>query len=93
MNGKWLMNNCQKNMEVEMKLSNTQKLLLKEMKEQGAERITINGIMSRLKTEEKQQMMLDYLMKTKELPIPTGDIILKSIEIMKIQRTLARDLF
>lgn len=68
-----------------MELTNTQKQLIEEMIQQGGEKSTINGIMSRLKTEKKQQMMLDYLIQTREISVPVGNIILKSIEIKRMK--------
>ena len=68
-----------------MNSKNTREKLIQEMKEQGATEYTLRGIISRLKTEKKQQMMLDYLLETKNIPIPTGKIILKSIEIKQMK--------
>jgi hypothetical protein len=67
-----------------MELTELQKKLVQEMIEQGGDEYTINGIMSRLKIEKQQEKMLDYLIKTKHIPVPTGKIILKSIEIKKM---------
>lgn len=68
-----------------IELTFTQKMLINEMIQQGANQSTINGIMSRLKTEKKQQQMLNYLKSTKDIPIPTGTIVMKSIEIKQME--------
>lgn len=64
-----------------MELTELQKKLIREMIEQGAPEKTIQGIMERLTTEKQQKMFLEYLIQTKDIPVPTGKIILKSIEI------------
>ena len=48
-----------------MKLTEMQILLIKKMKQQGADRDTINSVMPQLKTEKQQELMIDYLISRK----------------------------
>lgn len=63
-------------------LTELQIKLIDEMKEQGADRPTVNGIMARLKTIEQQEEMLNFLISIREKDISKSEVILKSMEIV-----------
>jgi len=64
-----------------MELKDIQQKLIQEMKEQGAKIVTIKSIIAKLDTVEQCQEMLDYLVRTRNIPIPAGRHILKAMEI------------
>jgi hypothetical protein len=55
--------------------------LIKELKEQKANQMTINSIMSKLKTKEQQEKMMDYLISIREKTVNKNTVILKALEI------------
>lgn len=64
-----------------MKLTKMQITLIKELKEQKANQMTINSIMSKLKTKEQQEKMMDYLVSIREKTVNKNTVILKALEI------------
>lgn len=65
------------------KLTQIEKNLIKELKNQGVERETVVNMMNRLRTPEQQQKMMNYLSTTKDKTIPISKAILKSLEIAR----------
>lgn len=57
--------------------------LIQEMKQQGAKTVTIKSIIAKMKTISQCKQMMEYLTKTRDIPIPAGDIIMKAIQISK----------
>lgn len=66
-----------------VQLTELQSKLVTEMKNQGADRQTVNGIMARLKTVEQQKEMLKYLISIKEKEVSKSKVILQSMKIVE----------
>ncbi len=66
-----------------MELTILQKTLIQELKQQGANKDTVNSIMPKLKTEKQQQEMMDYLITIRNKTINKNAVILKALEIKK----------
>lgn len=66
-----------------MELTILQKTLIQELKQQGANKDTVNSIMPKLKTEKQQQEMMDYLITIRNKTINKNTVILKALEIQK----------
>lgn len=66
-----------------MKITKLQKDLVLEMKSQGADKSTINGIMNMLETKVQQEQMMNYLISIRNQKVPKGVVIGKALEIMK----------
>ena len=56
-------------------MKNIQQQMIQEMKKQGADRSVINWATGWLKTPEKAQQMMDYLISIREKHIPQGKVI------------------
>ena len=56
------------------------------MKNQGADRPTVNEIMARLKTEAQQNEMLEYLISIRNKIASKHEVIEKSLEIVGISQ-------
>ena len=64
-----------------MNITEIQAQIVREMKEQGADKQTINGIMRLLITEEQQIKMLNYLKEIKFQETSKSQVIKKALEI------------
>ena len=64
-----------------MNITEIQAQIVREMKEQGADKQTINGIMRLLTTEEQQIKMLNYLKEIKFQETSKSQVIKKALEI------------
>ena len=64
-----------------MELTNTQRDLIKELRNQDVDDDWIQYILKRLKTEKQQQTMMSYLMTTRNKLEELNKLILKTIEI------------
>ena len=56
-------------------MQNIQQQMIQEMKKQGADKSVINWAKGWLKTPEKVQQMMDYLISIREKHIPQGKVI------------------
>ena len=66
-----------------VQLTELQSKLVMEMKNQGADRPTVNGIMARLKTLEQQEEMLKYLISIRKKEVSKSKVILQSMKIVE----------
>ena len=66
-----------------MNITEIQAQIVREMKEQGADKQTINGIMRLLTTEEQQIKMLNYLKEIKFQETSKSQVIKKALEITR----------
>ncbi len=66
-----------------VQLTELQSKLGMEMKSQGADRPTVNGIMARLKTPEQQEEMLKYLVSIRKKEVSKSKVILQSMKIVE----------
>ena len=64
-----------------MIITSLQAQIVREMKNQGADKQTINGIMTDLTTEEQQKQMLKYLVSIRQKTITKSEVIEKALEI------------
>ena len=64
-----------------MKLTEMQKELMKELKEQGANKDIVDLTMLALKTESQQKEMMDYLISIRKKTVNKNTVFLKAIEI------------
>lgn len=64
-----------------MELTTLQKVLIQELKQQGANKDTVNSVMPKLKTKKQQQEMMDYLIAIRDKTINKNAVILKALEI------------
>lgn len=64
-----------------MELTTLQKTLIQELKQQGANKDTINSVMPKLKSEKRQQEMMDYLITIRTKIVNKNSVILKALEI------------
>ena len=66
---------------MQMKLTEMQKELMKELKEQGANKDIVDLTMLALKTESQQKEMMDYLISIRKKTVNKNTVFLKAIEI------------
>ena len=64
-----------------MNRTKLQAQIVREMKDQGVEKKTINGIMDWLTTEHWQKQMMDYLKETRNQEISESQLIMKALQI------------
>lgn len=64
-----------------MELTILQKALIQELKQQGANKDTINSVMSKLQTKIQQKEMMDYLITIRTKTVNKNEVILKALEI------------
>lgn len=64
-----------------MELTILQKALIQELKQQGANKDTINSVMSKLQTKIQQKEMMDYLITIRTKIVNKNEVILKALEI------------
>lgn len=64
-----------------MELTILQKALIQELKQQGANKDTINSLMSKLQTKIQQKEMMDYLITIRTKTVNKNEVILKALEI------------
>ncbi len=64
-----------------MELTILQKALIQELKQQGANKDTINSVVSKLQTKIQQKEMMDYLITIRTKIVNKNAVILKALEI------------
>lgn len=64
-----------------MELTILQKALIQELKQQGANKDTINSVVSKLQTKIQQKEMMDYLITIRTKTVNKNEVILKALEI------------
>ncbi len=64
-----------------MELTILQKAIIQELKQQGANKDTINSVVSKLQTKIQQKEMMDYLITIRTKIVNKNAVILKALEI------------
>ncbi len=64
-----------------MELTILQKAIIQELKQQGANKDTINSVVSKLQTKIQQKEMMDYLITIRTKIVNKNAVILKTLEI------------
>ena len=64
-----------------MELTILQKAIIQELKQQGANKDTINSVVSKLQTKIQQKEMIDYLITIRTKIVNKNAVILKTLEI------------
>ena len=64
-----------------MELTILQKAIIQELKQQGANKDTINSVVSKLQTKIQQKEMMDYLITMRTKIVNKNAVILKALEI------------
>lgn len=64
-----------------MELTILQKAIIQELKQQGANKDTINSVVSKLQTKIQQKEMMDYLITIRTKTVNKNEVILKALEI------------
>lgn len=64
-----------------MELTILQKDIIQELKQQGANKDTINSVVSKLQTKIQQKEMMDYLITIRTKIVNKNAVILKALEI------------
>lgn len=64
-----------------MELTILQKAIIQELKQQGANKDTINSVVSKLQTKIQQKEMMDYLITIITKIVNKNAVILKALEI------------
>ena len=64
-----------------MELTEMQIALIRELKQQGADKGTVNSVLAKMQTEKQQQVMMDYMVSIRDKTVNKNEVILKALEI------------
>ena len=61
-------------------LTKLEEKIVLEMIHQGADNSTISGVLNDLKTKQQREEMMEYLISIRDMEIPKGEVLEKSME-------------